>query len=105
MEYDLANKLKDAGFPQGGTGQWTLPPDSIVARYTDRVYVPTLSELIEACAADFEKLQKIDKETERQDLAGSGFVRLRVWCHGRRSGCASVAHTKSEIIASRDPFG
>ena len=64
MEYDLANKLKDAGFPQGGTGQWTLPPDSIVAHYTDRVYVPTLSELIEACAADFEKLQKIDKEPE-----------------------------------------
>ena len=61
MDYELANQLKNAGFPQGGTGRWTLPPDSLVARYTDRVYVPTLSELIEACVAVFEKLQKIDE--------------------------------------------
>jgi hypothetical protein len=49
MNYELARQLKDAGFPQGGKGIWALPPDSIVAHYSDRVYVPSLEELIAAC--------------------------------------------------------
>ena len=48
MNYDLAKALSGAGFPQGGSGSWILPPDKIVSRREDRVYVPTLSELIEA---------------------------------------------------------
>jgi hypothetical protein len=51
MNYELAKQLNDAGFPQGGNGRSILPPDQIVARSHDRVYVPTLSELIEACVA------------------------------------------------------
>jgi hypothetical protein len=47
MNYELACQLKDAGFPQGGKGTWVLPPDSIVVRHSDRVYVPSLEELIE----------------------------------------------------------
>jgi len=49
MNYELAKELKEAGFPQGGKGSWTFPPENVVARQADRVYVPALSELIEAC--------------------------------------------------------
>ena len=56
MNYELANELKEVGFPQGGKGTWTLPPDSLVARRADRVYSPTLEELIEACGRAFRSL-------------------------------------------------
>ena len=49
MKYELAKALKDAGFPQSGKGTWTYHPDNLVTRYSDRVYDPTLSELIDAC--------------------------------------------------------
>jgi hypothetical protein len=48
-----------AGFPQGGAGLWTFPPNNLVARSSDRVDVPTLSELIDACADNFEQLEKV----------------------------------------------
>jgi hypothetical protein len=47
IDFKLANELKEAGFPQGGNGRWTVDPEQLVAR--DRAYVPTLEELIEAC--------------------------------------------------------
>ncbi len=53
MNYDLAKELMDAGFPQGGKGSWTHPRDAIVIRSHDRVYAPTLEELIEACGNKF----------------------------------------------------
>jgi hypothetical protein len=56
MNYELAAELNDAGFPQGGTGSWIGPPDKIVWRSGDRVYVPTLGELIEACGERFKAL-------------------------------------------------
>jgi hypothetical protein len=49
MDYELVKEMHDAGFPQGGRGTWTVDPTSIVARSRDRVYVPTLEELIDAC--------------------------------------------------------
>jgi hypothetical protein len=49
MEYELAKQLQGAGFPQSGNGKWLLPPYALVGRSVDRVYVPTLEELIEAC--------------------------------------------------------
>jgi hypothetical protein len=49
MIYELAKQLKDAGFVQGGKGAWIVSPDNLVSRHEDRVYVPTLEELIEAC--------------------------------------------------------
>lgn len=57
MQYELAFKLKMAGFPQGGAGRWTYPPDKLVGRPRDRVYVPSLSELIAACATDHVRLE------------------------------------------------
>lgn len=59
--YELAKKLKDAGFPQKGKGELHETEegrknrdamgtiDSIVTYLTQVVYFPTLTELIEAC--------------------------------------------------------
>jgi hypothetical protein len=41
MDYDLAESLMDAGFPQNGKGISTGSPDKVVWRISDRVYVPT----------------------------------------------------------------
>jgi hypothetical protein len=49
MNYDLAKELKEAGFPQGGNGGWTGSKEKIVWRSGHLVYVPTLTELIDAC--------------------------------------------------------
>jgi hypothetical protein len=57
MNYDLAKQLRDAGFPQGGKGTWAFPPNALVGRANDRVYLPTLSELIEACGDIFHALR------------------------------------------------
>ena len=53
MIYELAKELSDAGFPQGVKGTWVYPTDALVFRSADRVYVPTLAELLEACGAMF----------------------------------------------------
>lgn len=48
MNYELAKKLKDAGFPQDGIGQFI----------DVKLASPTLSELIEACGDKFRGLSK-----------------------------------------------
>jgi hypothetical protein len=65
MDYSLANELKNAGFPQGGRGRWTVDPNRIVVRSEDRAYVPTLEELIEACGDDFHGIRRLDGGTWR----------------------------------------
>ena len=60
MNYELAKKLAEAGFPQHGNGSWLVPPDTLVVWRTDRVYVPTLSELIQACGVNFLMLSQRD---------------------------------------------
>lgn len=52
MNYELALKLKEAGFPQfpdNRNGFYLYDSDGFG---TEQVYVPTLSELIEACKLD-----------------------------------------------------
>lgn len=49
MNYELAQQLKDGGFPQSGNGGRVASPYTIVARRDDFAYVPTLEELIKAC--------------------------------------------------------
>lgn len=53
MNYELCKQLKDAGFPQEGKGHFELDVANrraLTDRYsTPEAYVPTLSELIEAC--------------------------------------------------------
>lgn len=72
MNYELAKQLKEAGWPQtkefyteleyctsDNEIRSTHPGDAIPH---DCYYVPTLSELIEACGGDIEKVgQKIEK--------------------------------------------
>lgn len=64
MDYILAKKLKDAGFPQRDN-RIALYPSGYVLRGAKkgieesrvvRAYPPTLSELIEACGNDFGEL-------------------------------------------------
>ncbi len=106
MNYELAKELKEAGFPQGenldniiaqGTALAYLreskPSKELLEKYEDAlgklkelyqddveyVYVPTLSELIEACGDDFFQLTKgsglffaeADIDTEPQFFNGS----------------------------------
>lgn len=52
MNYQLAKKLKDAGFPQKDRGNFIGPPDVEIINTPLAIYVPTLSELIEACVGD-----------------------------------------------------
>jgi hypothetical protein len=60
--YDLRTSKTVKG--QGGNGKWIAPPDKIVLRREDRVYVTTLEELIEACGGGFEFLGlKDDRKT------------------------------------------
>lgn len=47
FSYELAVKLKEAGFPQYGNGQLAPTPQGLTEK--DIAYIPTLSELIEAC--------------------------------------------------------
>ena len=63
MNYELAKKLKDAGFP--------MPLSAIDERVREafgengKVYLfPTLSELIEACGKDFDSLEYVKQGTE-----------------------------------------
>ena len=48
----------EAGFPQIGKGSLIGPLNKLVWRSGDRVYVPTLEELIEACGENFGSLDK-----------------------------------------------
>lgn len=52
MDYSLAKQLKDAGFPQRENGviyeHYVKEPES-----EEKIYSPTLSELIEACGDKF----------------------------------------------------
>ena len=63
MNYDLAKKLMEAGFPQTGKGKRVAPPDTLVARRDDFVYVPTLAELLTGCG--FEMITLCGKQGER----------------------------------------
>ena len=56
MEFELAQLLESAGWPQGGTGKWVVDPAGIVGRR--RVYQPTLEELIEGCGRHLIALQR-----------------------------------------------
>jgi hypothetical protein len=58
MDYELAKSLMDAGFPQIGKGSLIGSLNKLVWRSGDRVYVPTLEELIEACGENFVSLHR-----------------------------------------------
>jgi hypothetical protein len=59
MNFALAKALEEAEFPQGGEGKWMFPSEKLVVHSNDRVYVPTLDEIIDACGENFCSLTKI----------------------------------------------
>ncbi len=59
MTYDLALKLKNAGFPQIGKGRKMHDWGMIEGPCDEPVYEPTLSELIEAFGKEFGSLERI----------------------------------------------
>lgn len=73
MKYILAKKLKDAGFAQTGAGYGIFEDGDIVNvsfighGNVSSVYCPTLSELIEACGDDFDRLElNTDSDTQEK---------------------------------------
>ena len=75
MDYELAKKLQDAGFPQAGKGSWIGPSSNLIWRSSDRVYNPILSELIEACRDEFDNLNRLRTTgTLRFQAAGAGKI-------------------------------
>lgn len=59
MQYELAKKLKEAGFPQGHNGADIVTTDDGEMIGTNEISkMPHLEELIEACGEDFESLIK-----------------------------------------------
>jgi hypothetical protein len=73
MDYELAKALNDAGFPQTGNGGHVGPSDKIIWRREDRVYVPTLEELIEACNGKISVLIKQPTDWLARSFAGGLF--------------------------------
>jgi hypothetical protein len=73
VDYELAKILMDAGFPQSGKGRLIGSPNKLVWRSDDRVYVPTLEELIEACGKNFGSLDFAFSKTWRNASFTSPF--------------------------------
>ena len=75
MNYELAKELKEARFPQGhnnGEGGCPGNPDNDAACYhysDDLAFLPTLSELREACGRDF-RLQNSNPDLWQADNCG-----------------------------------
>ena len=89
MIYELAKQLKDAGFAQGGKGAWIVSPNNLVSRHEDRVYVPTLEELIEACG-------DIDLRIDRRNKRVLKWESKAMFTDGRNTALGS---TPSSAVA------
>ncbi len=77
MNYELAKQLKDAGFPQNGNGEPQYFKDGVRDRTEfghryERLYIPTLEELIEACGDGFNGLHKAGTAWLASTLKGTG---------------------------------
>lgn len=63
MDYELALELKNAGFPQMqfGRGLWVIK-DILYPTLSEKIYAPTLEELIEACGDGFGELIRLGRD-------------------------------------------
>ena len=96
MDYELAKSLMDAEFPQIGKGSLIGSLDKLVWRSGDRVYVPTLEELIEACGENFVSLHK-------QHDGWLAYANYDQSCFGKTATEAVaplVAHASKTMIAT-----
>lgn len=71
MIYELAKQLKDAGFPQGMRPDVYFIPQ-LIGDDGEFAYLPTLSELIEACGRSLVFLRRVAALHERKDKWQSG---------------------------------
>ena len=72
MDYHLAERLRDPGFPQSGAGRHIGAPIAVVWRARDLVYAPALEELIAACGDQFgEMARRPDGSFEATACGGS----------------------------------
>lgn len=105
ISYELAKKLKDAGFPQ-----WNYQKKGdVFCRGTDKeCYIPTLSELLEACGKGFYALYSpVDLYTPPGEAfglmawvavsPGSEYLPGKVIDFGHKAGAAS---TPEEAVAN-----
>lgn len=60
--YELARRLRDAGFAQSGEGRWSIPVGGNRLSNDEGCYVPTLEELIEACGGMLLRIERHDTE-------------------------------------------
>lgn len=102
MNYELAKKLKDAGFPMKiafGTID-LLPSDN--PDYYNHVhsYLPTLSELIESCGTDFSELHKKHINPVFHMVTKHEFI-SEWYCTGGKDGeLFSEGDTSEEAVAN-----
>ena len=73
LPYELAKKLKEAGFPQPGT------PSSAIVDGISPPYIPTLSELIEACGEEFRMLATRNDYAPSVGWCAYGARKVRKW--------------------------
>lgn len=80
MTYEFCEKLKDLGFSQNGGGKYWEPTHyGASGTYVEKlqtkwcVYIPTLSELIEACGPKFKLLIKAPKNWEAHGFSSKNF--------------------------------
>lgn len=83
MNYELAKLLEQTGWPQAGKGTWVVNPRVLVGR--DRVYAPTLEELIAGCGEWLCEL--------RQLQASQG------WLASAATDMSASGHTPAEAVA------
>lgn len=76
MTYELAKKLKDAGFPQKTEGDYIAPDGEVIYsgdwdeyNTEDCVSLPSLSELIEACPKEVVSANR-NRNKEGKEYAG-----------------------------------
>lgn len=58
IKKEIALKLKESGFPMDLSGDW-VSTKGIPILENERVYIPDLSELIDACGNSFYRLDKM----------------------------------------------
>lgn len=63
MDYEIVKKLKDAGYIQNGRDGLRY-----FSGVDEPIYVPSLSELIEACGDKFESLTRVEWEEAEDTL-------------------------------------
>ena len=103
MDYELCKKLKEAGFPINGSGDFlerSIEIDESGIITTNSVYVPTLSELIEACGDKFEWLGLY--KAEPYGYKDDEFFNRDKWVCGKweDSGCSEGSYFIEETFGS-----